>query len=113
MGDAEGEHEAAALIDDTGLCRCESESEIWAHAPIQGQLTHITPPGQTLTAPTRNLAFFVHLCLSTLQGPKYASKRLSISLNFMSLTPPPQGQIKQQSTFARTIRSLLAPQVKW
>ena len=37
------------------------------HAPIQGQLTHMTPPGQTLTAPTRNLAFFVHLCLSTLE----------------------------------------------
>ena len=29
MGDAEGEHEAAAFIDGTGLCRCESESKIW------------------------------------------------------------------------------------
>ena len=29
MGDAEGEHEAAALIGDIGLRRCECESEIW------------------------------------------------------------------------------------
>ena len=109
MGDAEGEHEAAALIDDTGLCRCESESEIWAHAPIQGQLTHITPPGQTLTAPTRNLAFFVHLCLSTLQGPKYASKRLSISLNFMSLTPPPKAKLSNKAPLQGPLGPCLPP----
>ena len=30
MGDAEGEHEATAFLDDTGLRRCECESEIWA-----------------------------------------------------------------------------------
>ena len=68
MGDAEGEHEAAAFIDGTGLCVAVNLSPRYGpHAPIQGQLTHITPPGQTLTAPTRNLAFFVHLCLSTLE----------------------------------------------
>ena len=79
------------------------------HAPIQGQRTHITPPGESLTAPPRNLAFFVHLCLSTLQGPKYASKRLSISLNFMSLTPPPKAKLSNKAPLQGPLGPCLPP----
>ena len=39
MGDAEGEHEAAAFIDGTGLCVAVNLSPRYGpHAPIQGQL---------------------------------------------------------------------------
>ena len=106
MGDDEGEHEAAALIGDIGLRRCECESEIWTSCsdtrPAHAHNTSWSNIDRAYTQPGL-LRSFVPLYVA---GSKLCLQK---ALYFMTLTPPPKAKLSNKAPLQGPLGPCLPP----